>query len=130
VKPRRQFRRRTGGVAGALGALIAGSAAGLADDAWTTRKCEIYATAWSRALDLHGDAGLGGAFIESQEAFIASGCADGTKVCPTSDAEIRLADTLTILSMNEGMASTFVPFACPPVSSAPGAPERASPPAR
>ena len=124
----RRFRRRTGGVAGALGALIAGSAAGLAADAWTARKCEIYATAWSRALEMHGDTGLGGAFIESQEAFIASECADGPKACPTSDGEIRLADTLTILSMNEGMASTFVPFACPPVSSAPGASEGASPP--
>jgi hypothetical protein len=100
---------------------------GAAADAWTTRKCEIYAAAWNRALDLHDVQGLAADFIANQEAFIASGCADGSKTCPTSDAEIRLADTLTILSMNEGMASTFVPFACPAVSSEPGAPERASP---
>lgn len=117
-------------MAAICGGVLIPSVATLADDAWTTRKCEIYSTAWSRALDLHGDAGLGAGFVESQEAFIASGCADGAKVCPTSDAEIRLADNLTILSMNEGMASTFVPFACPPISSAPGAPEQTSPPAR
>ncbi len=115
-------------VAGLSGALFTMSAAAIAADAWTTRKCELYASAWNRALDLHGRQELGADFIGNHDAFIATGCADGRKTCPTTDAEIRLADTLTVLSMNEGMASTFVPFACPAVSSAPGAPERASPP--
>jgi len=115
-------------VGGALGALLATSVAAVAADAWTTRKCELYAAAWTRALSAQGDGGLGAGFIDSQNAFIASGCPDGTKTCPTSEAEIRLANTLTILSMNEGMASSFAPFACPSISSAPVSPEQASPP--
>lgn len=33
-------------------------------------------------------------------------------VCPVTEAELELANLLTIMTMNEGMASTFVPFKC------------------
>jgi len=33
-------------------------------------------------------------------------------VCPRSPEEFARADIMTILAMNAGMASTFLPFAC------------------
>ena len=80
---------------------------------WTERKCELYADASSAALSWSGGDGLGPEFLARHEAFIASGCTAPHDVCPRSPEELALAELLTVMSMSEGMASTFVPFACP-----------------
>jgi hypothetical protein len=59
-----------------------------------------------------GTVGLGPAFIELHDAFIASGCTGASDVCPRSDREIEIANILTIAAINAGTASTFPPFAC------------------
>ena len=51
-------------------------------------------------------------FLEQNEQFIAGGCQDRGNVCSQSEKEIEFANLLTIMTMNEGMASTFVPFSC------------------
>lgn len=83
-----------------------------APDAWAVRKCELYAAAWADALRMRGREGLGEAFLANHDAFLASGCTRVHDVCPRSPAEIEMANVLTIMSMAEGMASTFVPFQC------------------
>lgn len=82
-------------------------------DAWSQRKCALYSDAWTRALESLGPEGIGADFIAAHEAFIAEGCVLRGAVCPETAQEYRLADILTIAAMNEGMASTFLPFACP-----------------
>ncbi len=82
-------------------------------DAWSQRKCALYADAWSRALEVVGREGISEDFIAAHDDFIVGGCALRGAVCPRSVQEYRLADILTIAAMNEGMASTFLPFACP-----------------
>jgi hypothetical protein len=59
-----------------------------------------------------GTGGLGAEFLGRHEAFLALGCTKQADVCPQSQEELRLANTLVIRGMNEGMASTFFPFAC------------------
>ena len=46
------------------------------------------------------------------EAFLQSGCTAPADVCPRSREEFEFADLLTVLAMNAGTASTFLPFAC------------------
>ncbi|MCC5969858.1 MAG: hypothetical protein JJU15_07905 [Pararhodobacter sp.] len=82
-------------------------------DAWSQRKCALYTDAWHRALDVVGQEGISEDFIAAHDAFIAEGCVTRGAVCPVTAQEYRLADILTIAAMNEGMASTFLPFACP-----------------
>lgn len=82
-------------------------------DAWSQRKCALYADAWARAIDGAGAEGISAGFITAHDAFIAGGCVLRGAVCPVSAQEYRMADILTIAAMNEGMASTFLPFACP-----------------
>ena len=84
-----------------------------APDDWTTRKCELYAAAWQQVLDSHDLHDVRPGFVSGHQDFIDGGCDAGITVCPATQAEIALADLLLVLSMNEGMASTFVPFACP-----------------
>lgn len=81
-------------------------------DEWSQRKCALYADAWPRALEAVGRDGISDAFIATHDAFIAEGCVMRGAVCPQTPQEYRLADMLTIAAMNEGMASTFLPFAC------------------
>jgi hypothetical protein len=102
-------------VAAITGAAMVGPAAGQDSppDDWARRKCALYATAWQRVLDTRDMGGIGADFIATHRAFIDSGCDAAIRVCPRSPGEIALADLLTVLSMNEGMASTFVPFDCP-----------------
>lgn len=78
---------------------------------WTETKCEFYKSAW---LDERAHAGddVSPGFIASQNAFIVSGCTARADVCPSSQAEIDIANRLTIIMMNHGAASTFLPFAC------------------
>jgi len=75
-------------------------------------KCDRYRKAWSDALARRGTRGLGREFLDRHEAFLASGCTARADVCPRSVEELDLANVLTILAMNAGTASTFLPFAC------------------
>lgn len=79
---------------------------------WPAIKCTRYKKSYAEALAKFGPRGLGKAFLESHDAFLASGCTAKTDVCPRSTEELNLANVLVILSMNQGMASTFVPFNC------------------
>jgi hypothetical protein len=79
---------------------------------WTEEKCVRYRQAWSAVRSRNGGRGLGSAFVERHDAFVASGCRTPGDVCPRSAEELEAANTLTILAMNAGMASTFLPFAC------------------
>jgi hypothetical protein len=79
---------------------------------WGQVKCERYARAYQDSVARLGAAGLGAGFLSRHEAFLASGCTKQADVCPQSQEELRLANTLVIRGMNEGMASTFFPFAC------------------
>ncbi len=79
---------------------------------WREIKCERYRQAWSQALTHFGRDGLSAEFIARHEAFLASGCDTPRDVCPRSEREFFFANTMTILAMNAGTASTFPPFAC------------------
>jgi len=79
---------------------------------WAEQKCALYERALSDALRLWGDDGISAEFLEGNAAFIAQGCTERGQICPASPQERALADRLTLMTMNEGMASTFVPFAC------------------
>lgn len=83
-----------------------------AADEWTMRKCDLYQAAFADAVALRGRDGLRPRFLEANRAFIAAGCVQRGRVCAETPEEIALADLLTIMTMNEGMASTFVPFGC------------------
>jgi hypothetical protein len=75
-------------------------------------KCERYTKAWTQALARKGTKGLGEEFLKSHAAFLASGCTARADVCPRSAQELEMANTLVLMAMSEGMASTFLPFAC------------------
>ena len=91
--------------------MVSGAGAQVQDD-WAARKCALYATATEDALSLLGMTGLRPDFLARNRAFIASGCAEPRTICATTPEEYALADLLTMMTMNEGMASTFVPFGC------------------
>jgi hypothetical protein len=84
----------------------------VAPEHWPTVKCNRYRQAYAEAIRRLTTRGIGQAFIESHEAFLASNCTARADVCPRSPEELNLANTLVILVMNQGMASTFLPFAC------------------
>lgn len=96
-----------------LATLLFGSLPAQAETSWTQRKCQLYADATAAALSWTEPEGLSGEFLDRHAAFLASGCTRPHDVCPRSPEEIALADLLLAMSMSEGMASTFVPFACP-----------------
>lgn len=100
-----------------LAALSLGAPAARAETTWTERKCELYADATAAALSWTDPAGLSEEFLARHAAFLASGCTAPHDVCPRSAEEVALADLLLTMSMSEGMASTFVPFACPEAGS-------------
>jgi hypothetical protein len=79
---------------------------------WPEVKCARYKKAWTEALARRGRLGLGREFLESHEAFLASGCTARADVCPRSSEELDLANIMVILAMNAGTASTFPPFYC------------------
>lgn len=64
------------------------------------------------ALAALGPEGLSPRFIEENQTFIASGCVAPARICAKTAQDYALADLLTMMTMNEGMASTFVPFGC------------------
>ncbi|WP_237215351.1 hypothetical protein [Falsiroseomonas oryziterrae] len=77
---------------------------------WTEEKCRRYAAAWEEALPRFGEPGRD--FVDSHAAFLASGCRGPRAACPRSDAEVALADAMTVAALNAGIAGTFLPFAC------------------
>lgn len=79
---------------------------------WPAVKCMRYKKAYADAIAKFGKNGLGQAFLDSHDAFLTSDCTVKVDVCPRSTEELNLANILVILSMNQGMASTFVPFNC------------------
>lgn len=81
-------------------------------DAWTLRKCALYAQATEDALAALGQEGLSPRFLEENQTFIRSGCVASARICAQTAQDYALADLLTMMTMNEGMASTFVPFGC------------------
>lgn len=84
----------------------------VAPENWPAVKCERYTKAYAVALGKLGRKGLGQPFLDAHEAFLASGCSIKGEVCPRSTEELNLANAMVIMGMNEGMASTFMPFAC------------------
>ena len=99
----------------AFAAVLAFNSAGpvAAQNDWQTQKCGLYERAWTRALESLGSDDINYNFLATNENFIASGCTENIKACPTSIQEIQIADLLTMVMMNEGTASTFLPFGCP-----------------
>jgi hypothetical protein len=83
----------------------------LGDD-WTAKKCELYRSASDDAAQIQGTEGVSESLISQSEAFIAGGCTGDHGLCPVTDQDRALIDLLTVLTMNEGMASTFVPLGC------------------
>jgi hypothetical protein len=109
--------RRTGTIAAFLTFMAAsGLAPVLAQNAqgqsWSEVKCARYTKSWTEALAKRGKQGLSREFLETHEAFLASGCTSPIDVCPRSEAELDFANVMVILAMNAGTASTFPPFRC------------------
>lgn len=95
--------------------IVAGSAAAAAKtdpNDWHDVKCKRYTRAWSFALARQGMRGLSKDFLDSHAAFLASNCTRRADVCAKSAEELELANTMVVLSMNAGTASTFPPFYC------------------
>ena len=79
---------------------------------WVEVKCARYKSAWADALARRGTRGLGKAFLDAHEAFLASGCTERTDVCPRTSEELDIANMMVVAAMNAGAASTFPPFFC------------------
>lgn len=63
-------------------------------------------------LAQRGPAGLGAAFLDRNEAFIASGCTARRMSAPRTKQELEVANILSPKAMNAGMTGSFLPFAC------------------
>ncbi len=85
-----------------------------APPSWHDVKCMRYTKAWAAALAHQGRQGLGQSFLDHHAAFLASNCTRRSDVCARSPEELKLANTMIILSMDAGTASTFPPFYCRP----------------
>ena len=81
---------------------------------WAEQKCALYQSAWDWSYDHFAGDGISAEFIEQNNEFVARGCREKVHVCPRSAQEIEMANMLTVMTMSEGMASTFVPFSCGP----------------
>ncbi|MFN4205291.1 MAG: hypothetical protein ACK4HG_02775 [Agrobacterium albertimagni] len=79
---------------------------------WQRKKCEVYRQAFAEILDHVGREGVSDAFMAENQAFIDSGCLADVDACPETEADIEVANGLTIASMNAGAASSFSPFRC------------------
>ncbi|MCA0424139.1 MAG: hypothetical protein LCH61_12595 [Proteobacteria bacterium] len=80
---------------------------------WRAEKCRLYTRAWDRARQMPVFKSLSTDFVTQHGAFIAGGCTGPATVCPRSKEEFDFANMLVLMAMDEGMASTFLPFACP-----------------
>jgi hypothetical protein len=79
---------------------------------WTEEKCARYETAWTAVMARWGTDGLSVGFVNSHAEFIRGGCIAKANVCPVTAQDMKVANTMTILAMNAGTASSFLPFAC------------------
>lgn len=79
---------------------------------WQRKKCEVYRQAFAEILDHVGREGVSDIFMARNQAFIDSGCLADVDACPQTEADIEVANGLTIASMNAGAASSFGPFRC------------------
>lgn len=108
--------RAIGGLAVAVALASPGepsrAAAPVDPNRWHDVKCTRYTKAWTTALAHQGRQGLGQAFLDAHAAFLASNCTRRADVCARSPEELKLANTMVVLSMNFGTASTFAPFYC------------------
>lgn len=77
-------------------------------------KCALYRDATVFTLKRRGQNGLSPEFLARHAAFIEGGCIGAHNACPRTSQELEFANTMVVLSMNAGMASTFAPFGCPP----------------
>ncbi|QFU17248.1 hypothetical protein [Microvirga thermotolerans] len=100
-------------LAAAAGGAAPARAQGAAAPSWVEVKCARYRQAWGEALARRGRQGLSRDFLDSHEAFLASGCTESPGVCPRSAEELDLANMMVVAAMNAGTASTFPPFRCP-----------------
>ena len=82
-------------------------------DSLAAEKCALYESAARDAISLQGPEGLRVMFLTENQKFIDGGCVTRVKICPMTGEEWQLAETLLNMMINEGMASTFVPFGCP-----------------
>jgi hypothetical protein len=81
-------------------------------DAWSQKKCTLYGEAWRKVVEWQGREGLGHDFIDGNERFIAGGCSMPAGVCPRSAAELKAADTLSMMAVSQGITGSFLPFGC------------------
>lgn len=99
-----------------LPALLAGTPsatqAGGAVGDWPKEKCARYRKGWADLVARSGTGGFGADFLQAHDAFLASDCLAKANVCPRSPKELEAANALTLIAMNAGMASTFLPFNC------------------
>lgn len=79
---------------------------------WRAEKCRLYTAAWNRVRQMPSFKTLSATFVSEHEAFLAGGCTGPARVCPRSKNEFDIANMLVLMAMDEGMASTFLPFAC------------------
>lgn len=93
--------------------LLATPASAQEQSAWQQQKCALFTNAWTRALESIGSDDINYNFLAANENFIASGCTESIAACPQSNQERDIADLITLAMMNEGAASTFLPFRCP-----------------
>ena len=77
-----------------------------------SKKSALFQRATGDALEFLGPESFRSEFQPRNDAFIAGGCADRGDVCPQTGKELEFANLLTRMTMNEGMASSFVPFGC------------------
>ena len=99
-------------IASCLASVPAGAERAVDPARWHDVKCVRYGKAWTQALAHQGLQGLGQAFLDAHAAFLASNCTRRADVCARSPEELKLANTMVVLSMNAGTASTFPPFYC------------------
>lgn len=78
---------------------------------WPAEKCRRYAEAWIAATQRLGTEALSPGFLAAHGAFLSSGCRERL-ACPRNQAEIAMADTMTLLALNGGLSGTFLPFTC------------------
>ena len=95
--------------------------AATAPDAWTIEKCARYERAFTNLLKVLKDHDITDGFIRGNREFIAAGCSNGADICPTSPGDMEFANALTLMAMNGGAASSFLPFICRISPSAPAA---------
>ncbi len=96
----------------ALSILLALPAAPALSESWPEQNCAVFAEAWTSAAPASGDKAPSPDFRKGVERFIASGCIAPRDSCPSSAADVTLADALAMIVVLEGMATTFLPISC------------------